>query len=1199
MARSPSEDDFDFHRHWVQQVIETPSPQKNKQSDDERLLTVDDSPTEHVLRGSKSFTARSFRSRTHVNSVHFAPNKRNDENIAVYVDATQDQLQPPVIAPSKPHILGEIANNAQPPRSGHWRHRTSPTPSIRKTKIEALVKHHGSPQHVRVTAGGRIVPSEQSPLCHPRFGYSAIKSNGALIKVAPNHVGQAQWINTTQDGYVAQDVNGRLCQIVNGMVMPLNEENGEVRLYVPAPNLNITQPIPGTSMGAPATAEQHGLAEKHTSDSQPATASAPQPTIATQQKALEGEYSNLEQELKDLNKTEVLHGGTMTKAAKDNLFTKRRELVTNMDRVRKSLKSLKEMHQDAQVPTSPKAMRGPRSMSPQMDRLPPFLQRGRQSNSVSAPPVHASWHPLGQPVYGPTSSLPAGSIFGVHGMVNANAPFPALPYQMPSPGIFMQPPPFDGSMGAPFPMPQDPANGASFVPVASASMPQPGVNPGVQSSDRTIPQNDGSTSSSDPKVASPRQSHALAIKDPGTKHVANVKSALNPMSPVYKPHNGVRQPVGAAGPSSKQVDHRAPTPLALLHASNPVAKSSTSDDCHVSPVRKKVTVDSSSVSSVKTADFFPRNTREYSMRKHEYPVSTDDSEDKENAGPDQYRRSRTTESHSPITPKRDLHNTNWNPDIPDGAFVEFTSPQTESYAAPTVPPGTPDHGRLEGDGKQHTLDVNGPTWSEKIEYLNSAQMPDRVAHNLSPKNKRTWRFVEEHPSRDNSEQASSSPPRDHQCRQDICVTSSPYKTEFASKSHAWIEGYQAGLYRKPVGADRMGDFVDGYCAGLHNSQPITSVSMGISDGSPAKPTSRRPTPNPAQPAAHPSDRSTEQTSAARPPMELNMQSLDSLKQAVYAPQNENALMTPALDNSNGNQGALHLGAWQKRHEAVGAAEPHHPTLPQRSSSLMDRNPNDGQQAGAGGNHKPSQKIASITHGQQQMQAPGAPTLAPVQSRTTSGPAHPANRVTSMTSIDSTLYHPWAGTGPRVISPFDWKSPSSVAHAANLATGFFAHSQYDGTAMDLDSDEAAILTHAAGFSGNSNTTGAPPNKSWQHRGASLDGVDSPIASPISPPSASPNLSPTTSPRLKPTRSKKGTDSPSKKSSPTKSPSPAKAKFEHIARKVGISVSAENKEQREGSSGASPPSKKRWRDIWTGSKKDGSKDESASSATSPAH
>lgn len=1201
MSKSNEDPSFTFHRDWVLKIIDTPSPQKQKRKhcdDDGDSLMADGSrTTEHVLRGSKSFTARSFRSRGHVSSAHFALTKPNNENIAVFADASQDEIQPPLIVSSKPHILGEIANNGQALRQGHWRLRTSPTPSIRKSKIEALVKHHGSPQHVRVTAGGRIVPSEQSPLCHPRFGYSAIKSNGALIKVAPNHAGkQQQWINTTQDGYVAEDVNGHLCQIVNGMIMPLNEVNGAVRLYVPAPNLNITQAgqLPEPSPALDETVRP----AKSQSEAQAATQAAPQPSVSAQKNALELEYSKRDQELKDLDKTEVLHGSTMAKTAKDALFAKRRELVTAMDSVRRSLKSLNERPHEAQVPTSPKAMRDRQPLSPGGDRLPPFLQRSRQSNSVNVQPMAAPWQNMGQPAFG-VPPVPMGAPLILPGNMPpnaANAPF--LPFAMPSPGVFMPPPPFDGSMGAPFPAYQDPAVFGTSLPTPATAMAQSVTKTGVQSGEHAIPQHDGSTSSTNTKVASPRQSHALPIKDPETKQVTSVKSALNPMSPVYKP--GRVDPAAAAGDkaTSRPLDGRASTPLAFAHASKPLGKAAGASDNHTSPAKRKIIVDSSSVSSVKTADFFPCNTRDYSLRKHEYPVPTDETEDKENTNPEPYRRG-FTGSRSPITPKRELHNTNWNPDIPDGAFVKFTSPQTESYAAPSVPPGTPVNPQVGGE-KQPMLKIGEADWEDQVLYLNSSQMPDRVAHNLSPKSKRTWQFIEEHPSRYGSEDRSS-PSCNHQCHEESCITSSPYKgVDFSNKSQDWIEGHQAGLYRKPVSADRMGDFLDGYCHGLLKSQPVTSVSMGIFDGSPARPTSRRPTPSPAQPSGHQFESSTGSDAHARPPMELNLQSLDSLKQAVYAPHNENALMTPAIDSSAGNEAACGLGAWQMRHEKVGGHAPYHPSFPQRASSLTERQTNqaNARRDSAQGVNMP--KAGPSAKGDQQFLAPKAPTQAPLQSRAASGPVHPTDRMHSITSIDSALYRP----GLRVISPIEWKSPSSVAQAANLATGFFAHAQYDGTAMDYDAEEQAMLTHAAGISGAPHTTNRDLSSNshvWRHRGVSLDGIDSPISNHASPPSTSPNLSPTTSPRLKAARPKKGTDSPSKKSSPTKSPSPAKAKFEHIASKVGISVSAEKKDHHEGSvSNPSPPSKKRWRDIWHGSsKKEGSKEEGGSSTASPAN
>ena len=42
-------------------------------------------------------------------------------------------------------------------------------------------------------------------------------------------MGKAQWTQATQNGFVAQDVNGRLCQIVNGTILPLNEVDGALR----------------------------------------------------------------------------------------------------------------------------------------------------------------------------------------------------------------------------------------------------------------------------------------------------------------------------------------------------------------------------------------------------------------------------------------------------------------------------------------------------------------------------------------------------------------------------------------------------------------------------------------------------------------------------------------------------------------------------------------------------------------------------------------------------------------------------------------------------------------------------------------------------------------------------------------------------------------------------------------------------------
>jgi hypothetical protein len=75
---------------------------------------------------------------------------------------------------------------------------------------------------------------------------------------------------------------------------------------------------------------------------QPSEVVAPELYSAAQMSALELEYSKLEHELKELNKTDVRHGETIGKVAKDTLFGKCCELVIEVDNVRKASKIVKD-----------------------------------------------------------------------------------------------------------------------------------------------------------------------------------------------------------------------------------------------------------------------------------------------------------------------------------------------------------------------------------------------------------------------------------------------------------------------------------------------------------------------------------------------------------------------------------------------------------------------------------------------------------------------------------------------------------------------------------------------------------------------------------------------------------------------------------------------------------------------------------------
>lgn len=113
---------------------------------------------EHVLRGTKSFTARSFKSRASTLTLRVPSNRSNIENLSM--QAGEMTQQPGLNVPISGSVLGEIAPNSQHMRGGPVKGGRSPTPSMKRKKVESLVKAHGSPQHIRVTAGGTFSPHQ-------------------------------------------------------------------------------------------------------------------------------------------------------------------------------------------------------------------------------------------------------------------------------------------------------------------------------------------------------------------------------------------------------------------------------------------------------------------------------------------------------------------------------------------------------------------------------------------------------------------------------------------------------------------------------------------------------------------------------------------------------------------------------------------------------------------------------------------------------------------------------------------------------------------------------------------------------------------------------------------------------------------------------------------------------------------------------
>ncbi|KAF2482871.1 hypothetical protein BDY17DRAFT_136638 [Neohortaea acidophila] len=964
---------------------------------------------EHVLRGSKSFAARSFRSRTSGNSLRVPSNKENysttDAENSTHSSAHASGHDFPIPGP----VLGEIANNGQLYRRGVYSIRPSPTPSLKKKKAEAIVKAHGSPQHVRVTAGGRIVPSEQSPLCHPRYGYSAIKANGGLVKFAPNHpLGKTQWTQATQNGFIAEDANGVLCQIVNGTILPLNEIDGALRLYIPAPNLNISPRGTPFDPANPGSLGDNGDQKRTSSLSK--TVNPADPPLATQTNALELEYSKHEHELRELDKTEVLHGRTMGKAARDALISKRRELILTLDNIRKAIKSIKSMPMMPEPATAPRLASHQRAMSTSRPRGPGFFPN-RHMQSADAVEV--------------PSVAPYGSFFG---MVPPPQSFGAAYGYQTGPGndanynpsfaapLFVPPPSLDGSIPPPF---------LSYQELAGMKAKEAAEAPKPAESDRAahLSQTDGAGSIADiRKVTSPARSHAVDIKAPDAKSATMLKSNLNPMSPAYKPGNGVLQMLGNGSTSqSRSVVNRAPS-ISPAHQLKPATTATTKpSDETISPTKKSPHLHSSSVSSFETADFFPRNTREYSTRKYAYPETTQQSEDKENIGPE----------HSVPAAK-------------DSPRFKIHDSRTGSSAM---------HASSEKSGirvGQSSSQSSGPDFSV-------VSVPDRHAHNVSPKNRRQHHLSVTDGASELPSLPPSSPekPQSSRSRQSVDKTQSN-KIDFSDASIDWIQGFRAGFSRQAIDADRVGDFLDGYCAGLIKSKPAKHLDS-TATGSPVKSDTCRPSPAVLQS----SSRVQQESLPALSPFESNLHSMDTLKEAIISPANENPLLSPAVDGPHANEPPFNLGAWAKRQDRVAAAEVLSRTsgdglagfpFPHRTASVAER---QGIMSESNVLHNPHVRRAEImSEGVFAGPSDGVPRLVP-----TAMPGQqtqPNNRIASITSLDSHLYSAWPGA--RVFSnQLEWKSASSVAQAAGLtASGHFSTSNHhEGKAFDTPSFKKAL------------------------------------------------------------------------------------------------------------------------------------------------
>jgi len=1063
-------------------VDTTPSPRRRRRKYPLQLTILTASSSDHVVRGSRSFGSQ-------VSSSQFP--SRN--------------LPAPTAARSLGvPVLGEIDPNNQTirPRSTY---KTSPTPSLKKRKAEQILEQHGSPPDLRVTAGGRIVPYNQSPLCSPRYGYSAIQKNGGLIKLAPGYPPPKtfqSFAKLLDNGFVAQEPSGRLCQLVDGRFLPVHEVNGIPQLYIAAPNLNN---VSSTKQNTLATI---GIGRSNSQDTTSANVAAfrtpSDPTIPAQLEALDKQYHKLEAERRSLDRAEVMQ--KMTGKSFNQLIQRRRHLVEQQNEIRVSKKALEDAKANAEAQTtirtaapSPEALNNPMRF-PMHHGIPQLPVNVWNTDSNGTEP--------NQMVYQGTQMPPDFGMFVPPPFYGA--PMPPMdtvsPYfQAPGmmPGMFHGHGDFPGTgQTGPmqYPMPVAPEY-RSHNDMLAANSARPVV---LQYGFKRGSEGTHNSSSEHPSRGQ--------------------KSSLNPMSAPYEPGSKLNTP------EKKPAFPQTGTLADVIKAHNDWAGSSGEATSSLGAQERSAAAQHSSESSYATADFFPQNPRDHSMNKQSYPVG--EKSEAENA-------QESASVHIPssddvqTSPEKERHNSNWNPTIPDHAFKNVAVANDQSRLDLSL--------THDGRGRTMTDPIPEPPNVElgskgRLPFLAMRRTDTEMAVQGSPGVRS--------PAPDLGRDASNPGPW---TASDSCKNSEDF-----------AQGFRAGLARAPFGSDKgkkpeaVQVFLDGYIAGLRRSGEV--INLMQENVSPiSKTTNSEANISPSSSIAKRIERRSEIVPTVRPALETKTEPLDTLKQAMFGPTNENAVLSPteetpplfAIPDKS-------LGSWSRNREpSVGVdnvlsqLQNGQVNFPERTSSMVNR------QLSSASSGIVSQN--AVTDVDQKQSSSGflntSADLETTAKRDFSAATQPAT---------GSSYLQRAYGGHRVMSSpaLEWKAGSSIAQVAGLATGYFA--QFDGTLTDLSSlggepyANCVVSMNTASRSTQTERESAKADLSASPRfkEASMSQTESPLTAQTSP-----------------------------QVSPSKRTSPAKARFAQIAGRAGIKVGAQRREPNEADAESmSPQERRKWRDLW---------------------
>lgn len=224
--------------------------------------------------------------------------------------------------------------------------RFSPTPSVRRGKVAALLREHASPPGVRVTAGGRLVPDGTSPLTSPRAENPGKYDNYPQVPHLAPGVIPSHYTLTHLEGMVVSIGGNRICQVVNGQLVHVGFTNSSLSLQIPATNPFVPSTASATSTAFPAPGALP-LTSPFTGVIGSNVGGGPQdPKL---KEAYEKKASELKVAQSALDRDEVIHHqkGLMTPALKAHIVERRKSLINQYSQIREILKSMEDPNTQA------------------------------------------------------------------------------------------------------------------------------------------------------------------------------------------------------------------------------------------------------------------------------------------------------------------------------------------------------------------------------------------------------------------------------------------------------------------------------------------------------------------------------------------------------------------------------------------------------------------------------------------------------------------------------------------------------------------------------------------------------------------------------------------------------------------------------------------------------------------------------------